>query len=707
MAEYLSPGVYVEEVSFRAPSIEGVGTSTAGFAGVTLTGPIGTTPELLTSFGDFQNVYGGYDKLSIAADPNDRKNNNYLAMSVKAFFDNGGSRLYVSRVFAAKDAAHNGIATTGAPDNTHVRVSARFPGSQGNQSVSVRLKAAKAQSVTGLPQGSLVAYANAAVLAAPVNPTVLLITLTAPLAGSLPAFVAIGSEILSVSARDTAGTGLTVGRGASGTTPAAHDAGAAVLLSVGVLHDPFSATDPTLTVSGWGATPTGTTLLIDGETVVLTHVDTTGIAGTVLTVTRDTHLAAAHVTGVPVFAPNAFFANSAGGSGLPATALAGVHVLTMQVTANSAAGTPVVFDGLGFDPAHSNYLGTVLAAKPPRHIDALENQIQFIVGHDLLTPVALLENMFPGWAGPNSNSVITYTLTGGDDGAEPGATDYDAALALFQAREDIAIVAAPGSGIFDTAQNVVNSLITHVSHQRAYRVAVLETPPDQIASDNENVRSRIDSSYAALYVPWVLTPNPLARAGSSIAAEIAVPPSGFIAGIYARNDEQHGVAKAPGNEVLLGASRLERDITFAEQGVLNPLGINCVRYFPNRGFRLWGARTASSDPEFKYVNVRRYLVYLEHSIDHSTQWAVFENNGPALWARVKDAVDSFLYNEFKEGSLLGDTPAQAFFVRCDRTTMTQNDLDNGRMICLVGVAVLKPAEFVIFRIGQATAGGKG
>jgi hypothetical protein len=176
-----------------------------------------------------------------------------------------------------------------------------------------------------------------------------------------------------------------------------------------------------------------------------------------------------------------------------------------------------------------------------------------------------------------------------------------------------------------------------------------------------------------------------------------------MAGIYARSDVQNSVAKAPANEVVLGASRFERSITFNEQQLLNPLGINCLRYFPNRGYLVWGARTTSSDTEFMYVNVRRYLIYLEHSIDNSTQWAVFENNGPSLWSRVKEAIDSFLYNEWKEGNLLGDSAAQAYFVRCDRTTMTQNDLDNGRMICLIGVSLLKPAEFVIFRIGQMTS----
>jgi hypothetical protein len=302
-----------------------------------------------------------------------------------------------------------------------------------------------------------------------------------------------------------------------------------------------------------------------------------------------------------------------------------------------------------------------------------------------------------------SASQQVYTLTNGGDGVEPEANDYANALSYFTALEDVAIVATPGSGIFDASQDIINELIIHVSQQRAYRVAILETPPNQLASDNENVRGQIDSSYAALYAPWVVTDNPLARSGTAIPAEITVPPSGFIAGIYARSDEQNGVSKAPANAVVLGASRFERNISFAEQGVLNPLGINCLRYFPNRGYLVWGARTAASDSEFMYVNVRRYLIYLEHSIDNSTQWAVFENNGPPLWARVKEAIDSFLYNEWKEGSLLGDSAAQAYFVRCDRTTMTQNDLDNGRMICLIGVALLKPAEFVIFRIGQMTS----
>ena len=163
------------------------------------------------------------------------------------------------------------------------------------------------------------------------------------------------------------------------------------------------------------------------------------------------------------------------------------------------------------------------------------------------------------------------------------------------------------------------------------------------------------------------------------------------------------MSKSPGNETVRGALRFETDISFAEQEVLNPRGVNCLRFFPGRGNRLWGARTTSSDPEWKYVGPRRYFLYLEHSIDRSTQWAVFENNGPQLWANVRESVSSFLYNEWVSGALLGANPDEAYFVRCDRTTMTQNNLDNGQLICLIGVSVLKPAEFVVFRIGQKTA----
>jgi len=217
-------------------------------------------------------------------------------------------------------------------------------------------------------------------------------------------------------------------------------------------------------------------------------------------------------------------------------------------------------------------------------------------------------------------------------------------------------------------------------------------------------RSHFDTKYAALYYPWVEILDPLAKNDPGAApATLQLPPSGFAAGIYARSDIQRGVHKAPANEVVLGITRLMQNVTFDRQSVLNPEGINALRFFPGRSNRVWGARTMSSDPEWKYVNVRRLFIYLEHSIDKSTQWAVFEPNNELLWASIRQTITDFLITTWRTGALMGTKPEEAFFVRCDRTTMTQNDLDNGRLICLIGVAPTYPAEFVIFRIGQWTA----
>jgi hypothetical protein len=558
---------------------------------VTAGSPSGGVPQLLTSFGDFQNVYGGFASLSLttsAADP--AKNINYMANAVQAFFTNGGSMLYVSRVYANNPGAtagtiDPGVAASDAPGAVKVVAVGRFPGAFLNgQTVTVSLTSSRLlnfNNLANLPAGSL------------------------------------------------------LGEPASG-------GGSATFYGNG----------------------TGAAFMSNAST--------------------------------PVALTSGSF---------PAK----LYLLTATVAAPGAAGQQLVYGGLGLDPAHPSYIGSVLGVNPPRPIDQLQNQVWLAIGSSLATPFALFAALFPTWNDPSATPATptapaAYSLTGGDDGAEPVSTNYTAALSYLQALEDIAIVATPGASVYaDSKDIMIGSLIPHVEAQRAYRVAILEAGPYLLDSDYENVRAQIDSSYAALYVPWVYTPNPLAVSGTSTPAQLLVPPSGFMAGIYARSDTQNSVAKAPANEVVLGAVDLERHINFAEQSVLNPVGINCLRFFPDRGYRVWGARTVSSDTELMYINVRRYLIYLEHSIDIGTQWAVFENNGPSLWARVADSIDSFLTNEFAEGNLLGTSASDAFFVRCDRTTMTQNDLDNGRLICLIGVALLKPAEFVIFRIGQMTA----
>jgi phage tail sheath protein FI len=382
------------------------------------------------------------------------------------------------------------------------------------------------------------------------------------------------------------------------------------------------------------------------------------------------------------------------------------------------SGESMVFDELSFRAADPRFAGTVLAAHPHSRADALQNLVALNLGgtvHD--DPRAIYNALFAVATGDPGGLTARHFLTGGTDGAMPGVgapTDlgsYAAALEQLRGLEDISIIAAPGHSAFDADngeitnyQSIQNALIAHVALPRAYRIAVLDTRRNLLPGEARTERARIDSSRAALYYPWVTVANPLARPGrDDIPKEINLPPSGFVCGVYARNDVEQAVAKSPANEVVRSAIRFESDVNFAHNQLLNPLGVNCLRYFPGRGYRVWGARTASSDPEWKYVNVRRFFLYLEASIDRGTQWAVFENNGPRLWANIRETVEAFLYNEWVSGNLLGATVKEAYFVRCDRSTMTQNDLDNGRLICLVGVAALKPAEFVIFRIGQKTA----
>jgi len=375
------------------------------------------------------------------------------------------------------------------------------------------------------------------------------------------------------------------------------------------------------------------------------------------------------------------------------------------VVATDGDGEVVSLEGMGFDRGHPRFIGHAMAERPTRRSDHLNNPFAVRIGGGV-SAIELRDGLFQGAvANAQGELEARVTLTGGADGAVPSDDNYRVALLDIAALEDVSIVAAPGAAAYPAIAQAVNArLIAHASARRAYRIVVLDTPPEQMPSEARAVKSLIDSRYAALYYPWVIVPNPLARPGrEDIARELALPPSPFVCGIYARNDVERGVYKAPANEVVRGAIRFEIDVNFGQQEMLNPLGVNCLRLLSGRGYRVWGARLASSDPEWKYVSDRRYFNYLEASIDRGTQWAVFEPNGERLWANVRQTIFDFLYNEWKNGALLGTTVEEAFFVRCDRSTMTQNDLDNGRLVCLIGVAIIRPAEFVIFRIGQKTA----
>jgi uncharacterized protein len=296
------------------------------------------------------------------------------------------------------------------------------------------------------------------------------------------------------------------------------------------------------------------------------------------------------------------------------------------------------------------------------------------------------------------------TLAGGTDGATPLVpVNVKTALDRLEAVDEIAILCSPDEhtpGFASVADEMVNQC-----ENLKDRFAILQAAPGLAPTGVATTR---DTKYAAIYYPWIEIRDP--RKGTAF----TIPPGGHVAGIFARTDIERGVHKAPANEIVRGLFSdpenpkrgLERQVTKGEQDVLNPKGINVIRNFPGRGNVLWGARTMSRDPDWKYVNVRRLFIFVEESIEEATQWVVFEPNDEPLWARVRRSVSGFLTRLWMDGMLQGRTREEAYFVRCDRTTMTQADIDNGRLIMLIGIAPVKPAEFVIFRIGQWTGGSE-
>lgn len=248
-----------------------------------------------------------------------------------------------------------------------------------------------------------------------------------------------------------------------------------------------------------------------------------------------------------------------------------------------------------------------------------------------------------------------------------------------------------------TAPEVQAALIAFCENKKSC-FAILDVPMElKKTNDVAAFRDMYDSTYAAMYHPWL----EMFDAGAKRPAYF--PPSGAMAGIYARTDVERGVHKAPANEVVRGCTGLSCSYNEGEQDILNPIGVNLIRAFTGRGIRVWGARTISSNGLWKYLNVRRLFIYVEESIKANTNWVVFEPNSSVLWSRVTRTIETFLATCWRDGALAGSTPSEAFFVECGPTTMTQDDIDNGRLICKIGIAPVKPAEFVIFRITQKTA----
>jgi phage tail sheath protein FI len=284
-------------------------------------------------------------------------------------------------------------------------------------------------------------------------------------------------------------------------------------------------------------------------------------------------------------------------------------------------------------------------------------------------------------------------------------------LVNFEAIDEIAIVAAPGLGQNDaTGKNTRTQLIAHCQIRTQNRFAIFDSAQavesgNPAALDLTLLDAKSSSSvlppftdFAAFYFPWLQVFDPVSN------GPVYTPPSGHIAGIYARVDNNRGVHKAPANEPVIGALGLKYAISKAQQDGLNPEGVNCIRNL-NGNLTVWGARTLGGDAnaDLKYINVRRTLLFLRKSIDEGTQWVVFEPNEPGLWQKITRNITAFLTNVWRSGALFGTTAQQAFYVKCDAETNPPELRDLGQVVTEIGVAIVRPAEFVIFRISQFTA----
>ena len=591
MAEYLSPGVYVEEYDSGATPMQGVSTSTAGFVGLAERGPVIGQPQLVTSFADYTRMYGGY--LSKAGYGDAR----YLPYAVEQFFANGGSRAYIMR--AVPGDAKAASLTTGV-----LRITAANPGAW-----------AEKMRVTVVPSSK----------------------------AKTQVFAVDGAELTLKNA------------------------------------DGFNAGDVVELFDGKTASYATIKNVLD-KVITLDAPCTAAVADTKVGTSK--------------------------------------YIRTCEITITAHLDDTVeTYENLSLKPEALNYApvktaksdlicvevlpGKPAAAPAPAAKDDKEKKdapapaaakAAGITPYELCAGVG--EGMVLTLEGGSDGSVLNITpdaYIGADDG--PGKRT---GLQAFQENGVVSILAIPGV----TSPDVQAALIGFCENRKSC-FAILDVPMEmKKTNDVAAFRDMYDSTYAAMYHPWLQ----MFDAGAKRADYF--PPSGAMAGIYARSDNSRGVHKAPANEVVRGCTGLSCNYNVGEQDILNPIGVNLIRALPGQGIRVWGARTISSNGLWKYLNVRRLFIFIEESIKANTNWVVFEPNSETLWSRVTRTIETFLATCWRDGALAGTSPEQAYFVECGPTTMTQDDIDNGRLICQIGIAPVKPAEFVIFRITQKTATGE-
>ena len=718
MPEYLSPGVYIEEIPGPQP-IQGVSTSITGMVGVTQKGPTAGKPLPVTSFAEFRQTFGGY-----LAQPDDGERLRWqfddqeggvwwrFPLAVKGFFDNGGQQLYVKRVVssqassAAAEIPSSMVAPrppgarsdplqlqtpAGPAPASLLRAVAKAEGQWGNDiTVGVwPVRARRIQAIhstgTGPIATTLAAELGASSTSAVINWTQRLDGVQGPVA------VVIASQRFEVNTVPAPSNGRVTLQLSSGAT-ARQPRGTAVKILRMVGSDAGGgAISVPLTRTSDDAVYPNALVLVGPDQVRATVADVTPPPPPPVQGPRPP--GSVRLTGeTGVTLPRVFESDL-------------VEVVEAAVDVRYEAGSQ--------DPAAQRDEPEITEETfPGLRLDQLTGTtrsiVNFVNAESALVSLQVIEadpmpnvtwGLFPG-SPPASGDGVSRLADGDDRPEDLDPSDFvgedlgsgrRTGIQSFEDIEQIAICAVPGMW----SRTVQSALIAHCTSLRD-RFAILDAQQGLSVQGVQAFREPLDSAYAALYHPWLTVRDPVTG------SDAAVPPSGHIAGLYSSVDHDRGVHKAPANVAILQITGLVDDINQREQDELNPVGINALRAFPNRGRRVWGARTLSSIPEWRYVNVRRLFIFIEDSIKQSTQWVVFEPNAEPLWALVTQAVRNFLDTVWRTGALAGIRQEEAFFVHCDRLTMTEDDIANGRLVVEIGIAPVRPAEFVIFRFRQKT-----
>jgi uncharacterized protein len=644
MAVLTAPGVYVEEIPSGVRPITAASTSTAAFFGVAQRGPVGELRRIF-NFTEFQNFFGGF-----------LNDGHYLAHSVLSFFRNGGAQAYIGRVAVDPDTASVTILDRSAAPAASVRFSATSPGAWGDE---LRVIVSSAAAADPGNQFNVTVYQDNPRPGE--DPIALESFVNLSMDPQDPNYIAnvINGNSLYILAADIA---TNPGNGFS-------ESGDIVVDGEDLLADGQRVFR--ININNDGVRPVDLTAALEGGDLTVLETIRAAMQATIqaLPPLRESTPANSYSGATVTIVGGSRLRITAGGVASPSSK---VEVFNATNLAQNAAGA------LMFGPLNGGV--NVFGSATMRPQNTPDDDYYFLGDDSVDGPVS--------------------AVTAGSDGDEPQTNDYVQALSLLDTVRDVSLIAVPGIGDPALADAGMGYCRTRPLSD-CFFIADMDRFDDEL---DEAITYRdainVPNSYGAVYFPWLRMLDPT----GATAEPIAVPPSGFVAGIYARIDGSRGVWKAPaGTEALVnGAVGVITELRDVEQGLLNNANksVAVIRRFPSAGLVLWGARTQNNDPEYRYISVRRTAIMLRKSIYDGIQWAVFEPNDEPLWAALRLNIGSFMMTLFRQGAFQGSTPSQAFFVKCDSETTTQADIDNGIVNVLVGFAPLKPAEFVVVKISQ-------